>query len=89
MYIIIQQEPFKVVTFETKTDLANYLGVHRNTVTNRFEASEWWESDKGSVYFSTKHYKRQTGGNTDDKITKIRKINGEIPCKNPKLNTSS
>jgi len=84
MYIVIQQEPLKVTTFETKTDLANYLNIHRNTINNRFADKEFWESDKGLVYQSNKHYKISRSGNRDSMETKIRKRNGEIELKHPK-----
>ena len=84
MYIVIQKEPLKVITFETKTDLSNYLGVHRNTITNRFNLNECWESDKGIVYQSSKHYKISRGGNKDDMETKIKKREGLIPLKHSK-----
>ena len=81
MFIVIQNEPFKVTTFETKTDLSNYLSIHRNTITNRFEDKPFWQSDKGTVYQSDKHYKRDRQGNKDDIQTKRGKANGEIPLK--------
>lgn len=84
MYIIIQNEPFKVTTFETKTDLAGYLGIHRNTVTNRFEENTYWESKKGTVYQSNDHYKALRKGNTDSFLVKKGKRDGEIPLKHDK-----
>ena len=81
MYIIIQKEPLKVITFETKTDLANYLSIHRNTIDNKFNKSESWESKKGTIYKSNKHYKANRGGNTDNIHIKKAKANGEIECK--------
>ena len=86
MYIIIKNEPLKVITFETKTDLASYLNIHRNTITNRFKEKSYWESDKGMVYQSNEHYQRTRKGNRDSNETKLRKKNREIPCNNPKLN---
>lgn len=86
MYIVIKQEPFKVVTFETKTDLANYLGIHRNTIINRFKLYNYWENSKGAVYESNEHYERVRKGNKDSRETKTKKNNREIPCNNPKLN---
>lgn len=77
MYIIIEKEPLKVLTFESKTDLAGYLGIHRNTVTNRFENKTQWESEKGTVYQSNKHYKRLRKGNKDSFAVKKMKSNGE------------
>lgn len=64
MYIIITKEPLTIYTFETKTDLSNYLGVHRNTITNKFTQNKSWESEKGMVYKSDNHYKRLRKGNT-------------------------
>ncbi len=84
MYIIIQKEPLRVTTFETKSDLANYIGVHRNTITNKFDKLDYWECSKGTVYISDKHYKTLRKGNTDDRETKTKKANGEIPCKKDK-----
>lgn len=84
MYIVIQNEPFKVTTFETKTDLSNYLGIHRNTIANRFDKNNYWQSDKGMVYESSKHYKRDRRGNRDSFTTKKGKANGEIELKRPK-----
>lgn len=86
MYIIIQENPLKVTTFETKTDLASYLKLHRNTISNRFENNSYWESDKGRVYQSNTHYEKVKRGNRDTMETKMKKRNREIPCKNPKLN---
>ena len=85
MYIVIQNEPFKVTTFETKSDLANYLEIHRNTITNKFNTKDFWQSDKGVVYQSNKHYKRFRKGNTDSFNVKKAKSNGEIELKRPKL----
>ena len=85
MYVIIQNEPLKVLTFETKTDLAGYLNLHRNTITNRFKEKAFWESDKGIVYESNKHYKRFRKGNTNSFNVKKAKSNGEIELKRPKL----
>jgi len=82
MYIVIQNEPFKVTTFETKSDLANYLEIHRNTITNKFNTKDFWQSDKGVVYQSNKHYKRDRRGNRDSIIVKQGKANGEIPLNN-------
>ena len=70
MYIIIKKYPFKVTTFETKTDLATYLGVHRNTITNNFKEDEYWWTEKGIVYQSNKHYKRLRKGNKDSFVLK-------------------
>ena len=84
MYIVIQQEPFKVTTFEAKSDLANYLGIHRNTITNKFNDDTYWNSDKGVVYQSNKHHKRDRRGNRDNIPTKQGKANGEIELKHPK-----
>ena len=81
MYIVIQKEPLKVITFETKTDLANYIGVHRNTINYQFSLNQSWESKKGIVYQSNKHYKAKKGGNKDSLVTKKAKANGEIECK--------
>ena len=64
MYIIINIDTEKVYTFETKTDLSNYLGVHRNTITNKFTQNKSWKSEKGTVYKSDNHYKRLRRGNT-------------------------
>jgi hypothetical protein len=86
MYIVIQENPPKVTTFETKTDLSAYLNIHRNTIQNRFDKDFSWVTDKGTVYESKKHYKRVRGGNFDNMETKTLKKNREIPCKNPKLN---
>lgn len=88
MYIVIKEEPFKVTTFETKSDLSNYLNLHRNTIEYRFSKSNYWESDKGIVYKANEHFKRVRKGNSDSKEVKIKKRNREIPCKNPKLNIS-
>lgn len=84
MYIVIQSEPFKVTTFETKSDLSNYLGIHRNTIINKFNEKDFWQSDKGAVYQSNKHYKRDRRGNRDSIAVKQGKANGEIELKNPK-----
>lgn len=84
MYIIIQREPLKVLTFETKTDLSTYLGIHRNTISNRFAEKEYWESNKGTVYQSNTHYKRVRRGNNDTLEDKIAKRNGEKECKTKK-----
>lgn len=88
MYILIKKEPLNVMTFETKTDLANYIKVHRNTVTNRFEEKESWECEKGMVYKSNQHFKRIRKGNKDSNDIKLKKKNCEIPCKNLKLDKS-
>lgn len=77
IYIVIQKEPFKVVTFETKTDLATYLGVHRNTIDNKFNKNDYWECKKGVVYKSDKHQSRKKGGNKDSFATKEAKRNGD------------
>ena len=86
MYIVIQNEPLKVTTFETKTDLSKYLNIHRNTIDNRFNKNQSWECDRGIVYQSNEHYKRLRRGNTDSKTIKTQKKNREILCNNPKLN---
>ena len=71
MYILIENEPLKVLTFEAKTDLAKYLGIHVNTVRNRFEHNTHWNSKKGIVYQSNKHHKRLRKGNRDSLAVKI------------------
>ena len=85
MYIIIKLSPLEVRTFETKTDLANYLSIHRNTIDNRFSKSESWETEKGIVYKSNKHYKANRGGNTDNIHIKKAKANGQIECKSKQI----
>lgn len=84
MYTIIQQNPQKAITFETKTDLASYLGVHWNTIQNRLDKNNPFETDKGTVYKSVEHTKRSRGGNKDDLATKKGKAEGIIPKKSDK-----
>lgn len=86
MYIVISQEPLKVLTFESKTDLSSYLNIHRNTITNRFNEKKSWECDKGVVYQSDKHKKMLRSGNKDSNMTKKLKREGQMPCNDPKLN---
>ncbi len=74
----------KTATLKAKSDLANYLGIHRNTITNKFNDDTYWNSDKGIVYQSNKHYKRDRRGNRDNMPTKQGKANGEIELKHPK-----
>lgn len=77
MYIVIKQNPLNIKTFEAKLDLANYLGVHRHTVTQRFKDVEFWEHDKGTVYQANVHKPRLRGGNKDSLIIKRAKADGD------------
>lgn len=73
MYIVIKQDPLHIRTFEAKVDLANYLGLHRHTITQRFKDSLYWEHEKGTVYQSNIHKKRFRSGNTDSLSTRKEK----------------
>lgn len=75
MYIIVEKEPLKVVTFEAKTDLAKYLNLHPNTINYRFSKKPYWETEKETVYQSNKHHKRLRRGNNDSFATKKLKRN--------------
>lgn len=81
MYILIQEKPFKITTFEAKIDLARALNIHRNTVTARFEKKNPFETKKGTAYKVHEHIKRYRSGNKDDWATKKGKQSGEIPLK--------
>lgn len=84
MYVLIENNPPKASTFKTKKDLANYLGVHFNTVTNNIgEGKKIWHSDKGTIYISV-DYASSRSGNKDSYEVKKAKARGEIELKSPK-----
>jgi hypothetical protein len=78
MYTLINKDNTYIITFETKQDLSNYINVHRNTITNRFKDSKFFECSFGIVYKSDKHFKTNRKGNRDSLPTKIAKRNGNF-----------
>lgn len=78
MYILFDNDSQKVITFEAKSDLATYIGVHWNTITNKFKASNGWDCKKGKVICSDEHYKRHRSGNKYDMTTRKSIIEGKL-----------
>lgn len=81
MYILIKEDTNEALIFEAKSDLSSYLGMHRNTISNKFSKTMCWEHEKGTVYSSNKVYKRSRSGNTDTKNVREAKLRGEIEYK--------
>ncbi len=81
MYILIKKDTDEALLFEAKSDLAGYLGMHRNTISNKFSRTMCWEHEKGTVYTSSKVYRRNRSGNTDSKSMREAKLRGEIDYK--------
>lgn len=78
MYIIIYKESQKAIVLAQKIDVANILGVHRNTINNKFKTTKVWEREKETVYEAHKFYPSTKSGNTDDARTRHLKAIGEL-----------
>ena len=45
MYVVIEKTTEKVYVFRQKTTLATFLGVHRNTISNKKGEGKWEKGD--------------------------------------------
>jgi len=50
LYIIINKETNEVSIHRTKTQVANRLNLHRNTISNKINNSSVWDTPKFTLY---------------------------------------
>lgn len=73
MYIAINNATQKAVTANQKTIIANYIGVHRNTITNNLTKGNPCIIGAFTVYEAEFFKDKVTAGNRDKQSERIRK----------------